>query len=82
MIAGTVVMRTTNASPRTPKANAKPIGLMKDWCEKMNPPNTLIMMMAAAVTTRALWRKPMRGVGNDHRTTARAWGHHLVPSGG
>ncbi|MNR68723.1 hypothetical protein D3C85_1934530 [compost metagenome] len=53
-------MRTTKASRSTPNAMAKPSGrTMVRWL-KMKPANTLTMMIAAAVTTAAAWRKPTR----------------------
>ena len=58
--AGTIVIRTTNASTRTPKAIAKPSGRTMFRCEKMKPENTLTMMIAAAVNTAAAWLKPER----------------------
>src|SRR6185437_14489527 len=56
--AGTIVIRTTKASKRMPTARAKPIDLMIGSSGTMNPAKTLIMISAAAVTTRAPWRKP------------------------
>ena len=46
-------IRTRKASTSTPKARPKPIGRIIAMCENMNPPKTEIMMIAAAVTTRA-----------------------------
>ena len=43
-----------------PTANAKPIDLMIGSSGRMKPAKTLIMISAAAVTTRAEWRKPSR----------------------
>ena len=51
-------MRTTNASRSTPNASPKPIGRMIALSEKMNPPKTETMMIAAAVTTDRPARKP------------------------
>jgi len=51
--AGPNVMRTRKASIRTPKAKAKPIVLMIGSVCRVKPPKTLIMMTAAATTTRA-----------------------------
>ncbi len=51
--AGTSVIRTRNASASTPNASARPIDLIAGWPPKMKLPNTKIMMIAAAVTTRA-----------------------------
>ena len=49
---------TTNASNRTPVASPKPIGRIMPRSEKMKPPNTDAMMIAAAVTTARPWRTP------------------------
>ena len=43
----------------TPNASAKPIDLITMSSPSTNPPNTLIMMIPAAVTTRALAWNPM-----------------------
>ena len=58
--AGMRVIRTRKASMRMPAAKARPIDLMIGSCGRMNPENTEIMMSPAAVTTRALCRKPSR----------------------
>ncbi len=52
-------MRTTKASNSTATARAKPITLMNCSSMVMNAANTLIMMSAAAVTTRAPCLKPL-----------------------
>ena len=59
MTAGTIVMRTTNASIATPIASAKPIDLMTGSSSSTKPANTDVMMSAAAVTTRAPWPMPL-----------------------
>ena len=56
--AGTIVIRTTKASNRTPKASAKPMLLIVGSPPRMKLPNTEPMIRAAAVTTRAPCRKP------------------------
>ena len=56
--AGISVIRTMKASKRTATASAKPIDWMSAWSCRMNAAKTEIMMIAAAVTTRALKRKP------------------------
>ena len=53
--AGTMVMRTMNASASTPKASDRPIDLVIGLGARMNAANTAVMMIAAAVTTRPLW---------------------------
>ena len=57
--AGTIVIRTMNASIATPIASAKPIDLMTGSSTRMKPANTDVMMNAAAVTTRAPWPMPL-----------------------
>ena len=52
--AGTIAMRTTNASKNTAIASPKPIILIICSLEPMKPAKTAIMMTAAAITTRAL----------------------------
>lgn len=54
------VIRTRKASMKMPSANASPIDLMIGSEDRTKPPKTEIMISAAAVTTRALWRKPSR----------------------
>ncbi len=58
--AGTIVIRTRKASARTPTASAKPSVLMMNWSPVMKPAKTPVMMIAAAVTTRALCVNPWR----------------------
>ena len=56
MRAGISSIRTTKASSSTPKARPNPIERMIVDSEKMNPPNTAIMISAAAMTTeRPAW---------------------------
>ena len=57
--AGTIVIRTRKASASTPTASAKPMVLMIGSSPMAKPPKTPTMMMAAAVTTRALCWKPI-----------------------
>src|SRR5690625_534504 len=57
--AGVRVMRTRKASMSTPRARPKPMGRIIASSANTNPPNTDTMMIAAAVTTRALWLKPV-----------------------
>lgn len=57
--AGTSVIRTTKASMTTPTARANPMDLMIGSSIRTKPPNTDVMMSAAAVTTRALWPMPL-----------------------
>ena len=45
-------MRTMNASTSTPNAKPKPIGRIIVELAKMKPPNTEIIMIAAATTKR------------------------------
>ncbi len=52
MTAGMIIIRTTKASKATAAARPKPIEAMSDSPLKMNAANTLIMMSAAATTTR------------------------------
>ena len=56
--AGISSSRTTNASSSTPKARPKPIGRIIASSAKMKPPNTEIMMIAAAITTARPERRP------------------------
>ena len=58
MTAGTSVIRTMKASTNTPTARPSAIGLTVMSLCGMNAAKTLIMMTAAAVTTRALAVKP------------------------
>ena len=51
-------MRTTKASTNTPNARPKPMGRIIADSAKMNPPNTEIMMIIAATTTRTAWLYP------------------------
>ena len=60
MAAGTRVMRTTNASTRTPTASARPISLVTASGLITKAAKTLNMISAAAVTTRALSENPVR----------------------
>lgn len=57
-MAGTMVTRTMKVSKKTAMASPKPIILTMASLEPMKPTKTLIMMMAA-VTTRAPCRKPV-----------------------
>ena len=50
--------RTTKASNSTPTAIPKPSGRTIARCENTNPPNTEIMMIAAAITTARAPRTP------------------------
>ena len=59
MTAGTRVIRTTNASTRTPTASARPIDLITASGLITKAPKTLNMISAAAVTTRALCENPV-----------------------
>ncbi|BDH59611.1 hypothetical protein MTP03_45500 [Tsukamurella sp. PLM1] len=59
MIDGITTMRTTNASNSTAAARPKPISLMNTCSLSMNEANTEIMMIAAAVTTRAPYCTPV-----------------------
>ena len=52
-------MRTTTASNRMATPRPKPTDLMIASGPSMKPKNTLIMISAAAVTTRAPWPKPL-----------------------
>ncbi len=54
-----MVMRTTKASKRMATARPKPIILTRSFSSMMKPEKTLIMMIAAAVTTRPPYRKPV-----------------------
>lgn len=56
--AGTRVIRTANASTATPTASANAIGWTMSLPCGTNATNTEIMMIAAAVTTRALAVNP------------------------
>jgi hypothetical protein len=53
MTTGGIVIRTRNASTRTPKERAKQTDLMVAWAARINPAKTEVMMSAAAVTARA-----------------------------
>ena len=55
IIAGVRVIRTTNASTSTPNARPKPMGRAAASSAKINPPNTEIIMIMAAITTRTAW---------------------------
>ncbi len=52
-------MRTTKASKRTAIARPKPIILIMASFSRTKPEKTLIMMIAAAATTRPPWVKPV-----------------------
>ena len=56
MTAGTSVRRTTNASTSTPNASDNPIDFVIGLGSRMNAAKTAIMIVAAAMTTRPLWR--------------------------
>lgn len=58
MTAGISSMRTRKASTSTPNARPKPSDRIIAVLEKMKPPNTEIMMIAAAVTTVRPARTP------------------------
>ena len=58
--AGTRVIRTRKASTNTPTASPMAIGLIVAEPSGMNAAKTEIMMIAAAVTTRALPMNPVR----------------------
>ena len=63
MVAGMMVMRTMKASNSTAVARANPMTLMSCWSINMKAANTLIMINAAAVTTRAPCLKPYTTAG-------------------
>ena len=54
IVAGTAVIRMTNASMRTPSASANPSDFVVGSGEKIKLANTAIMMIAAEATTFAL----------------------------
>ena len=72
-MAGTMVTRTMKVSKKTAMASPKPIILTMASLEPMKPAKTLIMMMAAAVTTRAPCRKPVTTASRGLSPWTWAW---------
>lgn len=59
IVAGMIIMRTTKASKTMAAARAKPMVLMKGMSCRAKAAKTLVMISAAAVTTRAPCLNPL-----------------------